>query len=228
MSTRRPRTYFTHDNGDRPYKVVVSDERALVFKRARSAQPDYEFKGHVMVGRSRENEMTRWSGAFGPEYDGNSVLVYNGVVATFIGHRILRFRPLAAIHVFASPVGNNDAPYPYAIDTRGNYYLIIANVVVASASITNHDDPYSHQGGFYDIHKMRGFEDIDKSVTAGQAYDVNWGDPESWFKDENGEPTEDVNIRNLDGSTRRVNRAEVKALMDRFAAARGFSALQFI
>jgi hypothetical protein len=37
---------------------------------------------------------------------------------------------LADIVEFVSPVGNNDVPYSYAIDEKGNYYLLIEGVIL--------------------------------------------------------------------------------------------------
>ena len=50
------------------------------------------------------------------------------------------FIPYAKIIKFVSPVGNNDVPYPYAVDQNNYYYLLIENVVIKK--VTNIHDPY--------------------------------------------------------------------------------------
>ena len=48
------------------------------------------------------------------------------------------------IKKFISPVGNNDVPYPYAVDVDGNYYLMIEDVIIDKiTNIKKYDnDPY--------------------------------------------------------------------------------------
>lgn len=41
---------------------------------------------------------------------------------------------------FASPVGNSDVPYPYAVDRNGSYYLLIEGVVLHRVPPSS--DPY--------------------------------------------------------------------------------------
>lgn len=51
---------------------------------------------------------------------------------------------------FVSPVGNNDVPYPYAVDREGRVYLLIDNVVLTDAAavapfiLSDGSDPYSY------------------------------------------------------------------------------------
>ena len=61
--------------------------------------------------------MTEFSGGHGPAFDGNSLLLKNpDGKYVYVGYLIFEFTPLADIVEFVSPVGNNDVPYPYAID----------------------------------------------------------------------------------------------------------------
>ncbi len=131
--------YFTHDNGGRPFKVVVEDKSVKVFSLVRdsgglySTEPVFanEDCKSVWVGKSPLMEMTKFSGGHGEEFDGNSILVETGNNRyTHIGTKILPFSTLAPVQEFVSPVGNNDVPYPHAVDEKGNYYLLIENVVL--------------------------------------------------------------------------------------------------
>ena len=60
----------------------------------------------------------------------------------FIGCIIYSFTTDYEITKFISPVGNNDFPYPYAIDTINNYYIMLHTIIIS----VNHkiDDPYDY------------------------------------------------------------------------------------
>ena len=87
----------------------------------------------------RKNEFTKFGGGYGPEFDGNSILIHvheNEYI--FVGHRIFSFRPAFPIVDFKSPVGNNDVPYPYALasrDAHRRYYLFAFDGVVLDATL---------------------------------------------------------------------------------------------
>ena len=61
----------------------------------------------------------------------------------FIGSEFFSFQSLSEIHTFVSPVGNNDVPYPYAIDSNNNYYLLAENVVLTKM-LKPDDNPYDY------------------------------------------------------------------------------------
>lgn len=154
MSTK---TYYTHDNGGRPFKVVISPENQVkVYKEigyndnTRTTEyddnPVYTAKPKkVFVGRSPRNKMTEFSAGYGRKFYGNSILLEmpEGEYI-FVGHLVSKFKPESAIIKYVSPVGNNDVPYPYAIDSDGKYYLIIEDVVVASVPKEFGGDPYNY------------------------------------------------------------------------------------
>ena len=50
----------------------------------------------------------------------------------------------AKIVDFVSHVGNNDVPYPYGVDEKGDYYLIIENVIVSNVPDNMKNDPYTY------------------------------------------------------------------------------------
>jgi len=135
-------TFYTHDNGGRPFKVEVTENNIKVYKRDKD-----EYKSRsilniktekVFIGNSPLNKMTEFSGGHGEEFDGNSFLLKMGKNKyMFIGHSIFTFKSLSEITEYVSPVGNNDVPYPYAIDDNNNYYLMIESVVVRSWGSSN-------------------------------------------------------------------------------------------
>lgn len=167
--------YEIHDNYGRPYTVhVMYDIRSDKYKVLvhRNSHGDFNNPGiiqilihtyeasDVFIGESPLNKMTTFSGYRGPEFDGNSILIHvQNLPGTciFIGQKIFSFVPYAPIVEFVSPVGNNDVPYPYAIDKEGRYYLMIESVVIQNLPSEARNDPYEYyySSGKYDILKQR-------------------------------------------------------------------------
>lgn len=99
----------------------------------------------IFIGKSPLNGMTKFSGGHGPEFDGNSILVkQSSGLYVYIGENISSFLPMAEIVDYISPVGNNDVPYPFAVDVSGNFYLLLENVVIRNLPDKAKDDPYCH------------------------------------------------------------------------------------
>jgi len=106
----------------------------------------------IFIGKSPLNKMTEYSGGHGPDFDGNSILLelktYEGYLYLFIGLEVYDFKPLGKIVEYVSPVGNNDFPYPYAIDEFGNYYLMLEKKMLDKKHqkkiLKNDGDPYTY------------------------------------------------------------------------------------
>jgi hypothetical protein len=133
-------TYYTYDNGSRPYKVVISNNIVNVYEYVSQQndrdiyKTDQSFRfttKQIFIGRSPKNRMTTFSGGYGKQFDGNSILLHiKNLDYVFIGDTVTKFKAHAKIVKYVSPVGNNLVPYPYAVDLLGNYYLIIENVMM--------------------------------------------------------------------------------------------------
>ena len=149
------KTYLIHDNGGRPFKVLINEYVSIykykgynekADKRIYSKKPIIILKNieNIFIGKSHKNEMTKNSGGYGSDFDGNSILInVKNNEYIYIGSEIFRFYSFSDIIDYKSPVGNNDVPYPYAIDKENNYYLMIEDVVINKKS-TNFDDPYNY------------------------------------------------------------------------------------
>ena len=167
-------TYLIHDNRDRPFKVEIynshdndTTKTVRIYKLTGYSQNDEPlyagkplevFKtDKVFVGISPRNKMTEFSAGYGPQFNGNTIVIHladNRYV--FIGGEIFIFSTYTPIITYSSPVGNNDVPYPYAIDMDGNYYLLIENVILRhtedlSKKIQEYDNPYDYYYKYYII-----------------------------------------------------------------------------
>lgn len=129
------RTYYTHDNGSRPFKVMIESETATIYKRIENDDDDIKYEKKpiikfkfmkIFIGKSHDCKTTRKSGGNGKMFDGNSILLkLTAKKYVFIGERIIEFMYDDPIVKFYSPVGNSDVPYPYAFDKDGNCLFIL-------------------------------------------------------------------------------------------------------
>ncbi len=134
--------YYTHFNGGRPYKVQIENNKVNVYKSNRydeaKRRTTYDPKHittfnakKVFIGKSPLNEMTEFSGGYGPGFDGNTILLeLNKNEYVYIGVDIISFDTKSEIKEYISPVGNNYVPYPFAIDIENNYYLLESGIVI--------------------------------------------------------------------------------------------------
>jgi len=142
-------TYIIHFNGGRPYKVEYSKaKRAVKVYAAAADGDDFEKRAaHTFSNIVRVMVGSAGDGSYDWER-GNTVLVQlNKTDYVHISNTIVKFKPLSKIKKFASPIGNNDVPYPYAIDTGNRYYLFAENVMLLQVPENEAHDPYSYYYG---------------------------------------------------------------------------------
>src|SRR5689334_11469069 len=91
-------TYHTHDNGGRPYRVVIKNDTDVTVYHEYGTNPQNavfeQSVAQVFIGKSPICRMTTWSGGHGPRFDGNSILLRlttDKLEYLFIGHRLIRF-----------------------------------------------------------------------------------------------------------------------------------------
>ena len=154
-----------HYNGDIPFKVEMNEKEVDIFSNHGSTPLLKRKAKTIFIGESPVNKRTTFSGGHGPDFLGNSILLEleeDNNQYEFVGKTIFSFLSLARIIEFVSPVGNNDVPYPYAIDVDGNIYLLIEEVVllrkhriIIAEEEEEEEDPYSYyyknsvMGDFY-------------------------------------------------------------------------------
>jgi hypothetical protein len=158
--------YLIHDNGGRPFLVYVSPKKKIVdiykidYKRKKFNVEEYgkiytytifvksfRYK-KIFIGKSLKNKMTKDSGEYGSKYNGNTILLeISKHKYIYIGEIIGSFKTKQNIIKYYSHVGNNNVPYPYAIDKDGRYYLIINNVILLKMDKKYKNDPYEYYYG---------------------------------------------------------------------------------
>lgn len=154
--------YLIHDNGGRPFALYISPKRDSVsiykYPKDYFEPSDDYFKDKtyvkyyselvkkikckdVFIGISPKNSMTEFGKGYGKKFDGNTNLVkISDKRYVYVGESIFEFTSLNKIVEYHSPVGNNDVPYPYAIDEKDNYYLMLDKVIVKFPEKV--EDPY--------------------------------------------------------------------------------------
>lgn len=123
-------TYYTHYNGRRPFRVDIEDDgKVHVYKYENTLKQTFH-PNETFVGTSWENVP-------------NSFLLHMGNLRyIYIGERIREFKSTVQITTYKSPIGNNDVPYPFAIDSNKNFYLIIEKVIVQHVPRGFEYEPY--------------------------------------------------------------------------------------
>lgn len=143
-------SYITHDNGDRPFKVIINP-----------VQKTFTIHKYVGVNRAgfllydpkplhKDKYQVLFVGQ-DPNYNyiGNSILFkIKPHQYIWIGYEVTSFTIKDEIVDFMSPVGNSDVPYPYAIGTQ-NTYLLIENTYIPNYLRTKQLDPYEQYYGLY-------------------------------------------------------------------------------
>ncbi len=170
------KTYEIHDNGGRPFTVKINQNIVKIYKNIYGTNeakleknPTLTYTAEqIWVGKSPKNEITEFGG-YGPNFDGNSILLKLKDQYIYIGLKIYSFLSIAPIKTYISPVGNNDVPYPYCIDVQNNYYLMNENVILLNKKIK--EDPYDY---YYNHQDISGYK--------GQPITTTW----SYFPDPSG------------------------------------------
>ncbi len=163
------KSYKIHDNGGRPFKVNVFTADPDKPKIVHIYGPKYPRERAKIAEVSAEDVFIGYTPAItgygcGDEFLGNTILLkLGGLEYVWIGNRgILKFFASREIADFASPVGNSNVPYPYAIDTLGNYYLMLENVILNARPEFYQPgfDPYNYYYNNQRVCSLRGASSI--------------------------------------------------------------------
>ena len=97
----------------------------------------------VWIGKSPRK--TEYYNTYGPKFEGNTILFHIGNRKyMYVGESVKLFQTQSPIVHYVSPVGNNDVPYPYAVDDTGVYYLLSlgTGLKIKSKMMMEYDNPY--------------------------------------------------------------------------------------
>lgn len=159
------RKYLILDKGGYPFLVNIEDNNDVsVFKMPKKQYDEVryyysELINHperyytifvdkytptkIFIGKSYKSPMTEFSMAYGPKYDGNTILlqIEPKKYIWIADGGIYEIETYGEIVEYYSPVGFPPIhPYPYAIDEYGNNYLLHIKVVITG--IPPGVDPY--------------------------------------------------------------------------------------
>lgn len=235
------KTYYIHDNGSRPFKVDIKNKKVIISATHDNDEQKYvKFVTYkpkqIFIGKSEKNGMTEFSGGFGEEFDGNSILLnIKGKKYIFIGRSIFMFSAKNKIIEYTSPIGNSDVPYPYAIDKEGYIYLLIEEVIMKTNDelkkyLNNKEiDPYDYYCERNSL--TNNFENIKTFFVGKNPYMFTYSStPKSQYKSLSEYKKDDVDkngISIVDNNNKRtyLTKQTYADLMKRFAKHSGFSAL---
>ena len=133
--------YYTQDNGERKYKIIINDKHIYVFNETLI----YEIKKYknIFIGKN-----TKKYQIYNNPLIGSSILVeIKKNTYIFIGSKIIKFNTNEPIIEFHSILGNSSVIYPFAL--TNNYAYLINENVYLERDFDDHD-PYEI---YYDFKK---------------------------------------------------------------------------
>lgn len=177
--------YQTRDNGGISFFVFIKD--LDVFVQGRPTNHVESNKGcddaeyimtqlikhykplQIFIGKSELNKMTEFSESYGPEWDGNSILLKikedsGKYTYAMIGCSIYEFETDEPIIDFVSSVGNNCVPYPYAVSENYAYSLGLGPSDINKSKLSYHSDRFER--GYVCYKKDVKYEKLDVVVIA--------------------------------------------------------------
>lgn len=179
----------------------------------------------IFIGKSPFNPMTEFSGGHGPTFDGNSILlkidIHNYV---FIGEKIYSFTTNHEIVEFISPVGNNDVPYPYAIDTSNNYYFLLGSEtgMLPVNDLSYCIDPYTY---YYNMLENMKDDEIEHIYIGEEMFGLKSHPNPGKNYDDLIKRIGPISIQFKNGIKKVVNRDEYIELLEKYNKKNGLSPL---
>jgi hypothetical protein len=150
------KTYETHDNGGRPFRVDIQGNKVSVWKNMNEYKlvngtfVDIEHPPrHILdftadkIFVGKKSKKGGYDGLKPKEAEGNSFLLQIGSKCVFIGHEIFEFTPVKGdtIEAYYSDIGNSDVPYPYAVG-KTHMYILLDKVAVEKSFFDTKGDIY--------------------------------------------------------------------------------------
>ena len=130
LSPKKGSIYFTHDNGGRPFKVVISGKKVSVYEQPNwkdwQSETGKEYTKLIKAFPKVKKIFIGKDTQLGSDFDGNSILLQlTSNKYVFIGGWIHEFvTPDDTIIAYYSKVGNSDVPYPVALGDKNAYFML--------------------------------------------------------------------------------------------------------
>ncbi len=150
---KKAKTYYTHNNGGRPFKVKIHDDTMSIY-RMTEYDPEWKYEDtpylsiplegkKVFIPKPHPKTPSHYQRPT-KHFRGNSILLQvDPHTYLYVGGKyVYMFETKDEILRYYSPVGNSDVPYPWAVGTQ-NVYLMIENGVMPKNEITDHGMPYN-------------------------------------------------------------------------------------
>lgn len=229
-------TLYTHWNGGRPYRVVITGNQAAVSTESDDGQQDYDnnpvlitFFERIWIGGDDEVDEN-------DEHDfgfGNSVLLQlDAQTYLWIANLILTFEAFSPIVDFESPVFGSDMPYAWARDEEGSTYVLLEYVVLPKNAFAVHVNPhswfYDHRNITKDLCRIPPVEarypnslDIVEAHIGRERFTLSWhAAPRNHYDWMIGKKKKKFVIKNSKGEQRELSCDEYVELMDDWMHAR--------
>ena len=122
VSVPKGKKYYIHNNGGRPYKVIITSKEAYIYECVYTEDDKCNYdklvKKYIIInkyiGKHPKNK-----------YIGNSIILQlskNKYV--YIGHKVYEFSINDTIIKYYSIVGNSDVPYPVLLGESKVYFML--------------------------------------------------------------------------------------------------------
>lgn len=119
--TQKNKIYYVHDNGSRPFKVIINNRAIHIYKFSYESE---KYDTDII-------KITKYSGYWygydssGYRQHGNSILIkISDNEYIFVGWEIYSFKTNNPIIDYISPLGNSDVPYPIAYNDSYVYFML--------------------------------------------------------------------------------------------------------
>jgi len=234
--------YLILDNYSNPYKVIIEHSNKVQVYKLEDDEIQYKLilstqASKVFIGKSPLIPMTEFSGGHGPDFDGNTLLLQQSEYSyIWIGDKIISFLSYFPIVEYTSPVGNNQVPYPWAVDEKGWVYLFLCNVVITNIPESKLADPYDYYwseglglicgAGSSTQTLIKNFKSITKFFIGDDQYILSYSaNPAKEYDRLVQSFNSELYVEKTDGIKYKLNKSSFIKLMDDFAEQSGLCVL---
>jgi hypothetical protein len=152
-------TYFTHDNGGRPFMVVIKGKGIEIYKLPKTYNYNIvpSIRDYTKLIKSYKNVNKifiggkKWSNISNNNFElGNTILVnLKNNKYLFIGNSIYEFETKDIIKEYYSPIYGSDISYPIGVSSKYVYFIGIDNIYFPKKNFKDFPKKYSWSENAY-------------------------------------------------------------------------------